>query len=178
MEVRDETTRALVVCESMFGNTRAVADAVADALVPRFDRVDVVDVGAAPSSVDGVSLLVVGAPTHALGMSRPSTRQSAHEQGAAEPGEWGVREWLAGLARPAHEIRAAAFDTRIRKPGVPGSAAKAVSRRLHRLGFDVAPPISFAVAGTDGPLVAGELDRARQWSAALDVPARPMVRPS
>jgi len=36
-----ETTRAVVVCESMFGNTRAIADAVAGTLRRGFDRVDV-----------------------------------------------------------------------------------------------------------------------------------------
>lgn len=178
MEARSEATRAVVVCESMFGNTRAIADAVADSLTTHVDRVEVFDVGTAPSTLDGVALLVVGAPTHALGMSRPATRKSAHEQGADAPPERGVREWLADLARPAHEIRAAVFDTRIRKPLLPGSAAKAVRRRLRRLGFDVGAPVSFGVAGTAGPLVDGELDRARRWAAALDVPARPTARPS
>jgi hypothetical protein len=178
MEARSEDTRAVIVCESMFGNTRAVADAVADALSARVDRVDVFDVSSAPLTLEGVALLVVGAPTHAFGMSRPGTRKAAHDQGADAPAERGVREWLADVARPSQPIRAAVFDTRVRKPLLPGSAAKAVRRRLRRLGFDVGRPLSCAVTGTPGPLVDGELDRARRWAAALDVPARPKVRPS
>jgi len=53
---------ALVVFESMFGNTQAVAGAIAHGLASRM-TVDVVEVGSAPESVgDAVDLLVVGAP--------------------------------------------------------------------------------------------------------------------
>jgi hypothetical protein len=177
METQAPITRAVVVCESMFGNTRAVGEAIARSLEARFDRVDVLDVADAPSRFDDVSLLVVGAPTHAFGMSRPSTRRAAGEQGAgidAAAGR-GVREWLATLDRPAGTVRAAVFDTRVRTPPVPGSAARAVRRGLRRLGFDVVAHVSFAVAGTPGPLADHELDRAAQWAAALDVLARPTV---
>jgi hypothetical protein len=175
MQSTAQTTRAVVVCESMFGNTRAIAEAIAESLVQGFDRVEVFDVADAPSTFEGVCLLVVGAPTHAFGMSRPSTRQAAVDQGAPTGAARGVREWLAAVDRPSTAIRAAVFDTRVRKPLVPGSAAQAVRRRLRRLGFDVFAPVSFGVTGTPGPLVEGELDRARQWAAALDVLARPTV---
>jgi len=165
----------MVVYESMFGNTRAVAEAIADSLARHFDRVDVLEADAAPLTLDGVSLVVVGAPTHAFGMSRPSTRRSAAEQGAAVPPERGVREWLAELHRPAHEIHAAVFDTRIRKPPLPGSAAGAIGRRLRRLGFTVLGRISLGVTGTQGPLGEGELERAERWAAALDVVTRRTV---
>jgi hypothetical protein len=175
MAARPGSTHAVVVCESMFGNTRAVGDAIAEMLAVHFDRVDVFDVADAPLTLDDVSLLVVGAPTHAFGMSRPSTRQAATEQGATMTGDRGIREWLADLPRPSHEVRAAVFDTRIRTPRLPGSAAKAIGRRLRRLGCDVFAPVSFGVSGTSGPLVDGELDRARHWAAAIDVVGRPTV---
>ncbi|HSL25245.1 MAG TPA: flavodoxin domain-containing protein [Acidimicrobiia bacterium] len=71
---------ALVVFESMFGNTEAIAKAVADGLTARM-AVDIVEVGVAPAVLsDDVELLVVGGPTHAFGMSRPGTRQKAAEQ--------------------------------------------------------------------------------------------------
>ena len=59
----------------------------------------------------------------------------------------------------------AAFDTRIDKPKiVTGSAAKGIARRLRRHGYQqVIDPESFLVAGTDGPLLIGEPERARQW---------------
>ncbi len=51
---RDPTRRrALVVYESMFGNTAAVARAIGDGLGTRFDAVEVVDVSAA-ARADGL----------------------------------------------------------------------------------------------------------------------------
>ena len=167
MHDASENPHAVVVFESMFGNTQAIAVAVAESLATEY-RVDVVDVAGAPLVLDDdVSLLVVGAPTHALGMSRLATRRAAQDQGAEAAVERGVREWLAGLERPARAVRAAVFDTRIRKPLMPGSAARAMRRRLRRLGLEVTAPISFGVTGTPGPLVDGELDRARRWATSL-----------
>ena len=69
--------RALVVYESMFGNTEAVARAVADGLAEMHD-VDLREVSQAPTEVIGrVDLIVVGGPTHAFSLSRPATRASA-----------------------------------------------------------------------------------------------------
>jgi len=169
---------ALVVYESMYGNTKQIAEAVAEGLASRL-RVEVVEVGSAPAQVGAeVGLLVVGGPTHAFSMSRTSTRQSAAEQ-ATEPliskGD-GVREWLATLRTSSAGLGSAAFDTRIAKPRLPGSAARGIARRLRRLGVRAAAPAqSFYVTGTQGPLVEGELERARQWgetlAASFPVPA-------
>jgi Flavodoxin len=160
--------RALVVYESMFGNTQAIANAIADGLSDRM-RVEVLEVGAAPATIADVALLVVGGPTHAFGMSRPQTRQDAARQapaGLVSPGS-GLREWLATLQAPAG-IAAATFDTRIRKPRLPGSAARAAEKRLRRLGFRmVAPAASFHVEGTLGPLQEGEQQRARRWGESV-----------
>ncbi|MFL6114535.1 MAG: flavodoxin family protein [Catenulispora sp.] len=63
--------RALVVYESMYGNTRAVAEAVASGLRPAYETEvkPAVDIGAA--DVDRADLLVVGGPTHVHGLPRP-----------------------------------------------------------------------------------------------------------
>jgi hypothetical protein len=161
--------RALVVYESMFGNTQVIADAIADGLAGRM-RVDTVEVGVAPASIgDDVGLLVVGGPTHAFGMSRQGTRQDAAKQakeGLVSTGI-GVREWLAGL-QGSPGMAAATFDTRIRKPRLPGSAARGAEKRLRRLGFRIlAPAASFYVEGTLGPLLEGERERARRWGERL-----------
>jgi hypothetical protein len=61
---------ALVVYESMFGNTQKVAQAIGEGLSTEMD-VDVQEVGVAPDKIgDQVTLLVVGAPTHAFSLSR------------------------------------------------------------------------------------------------------------
>ena len=167
--------RALVVYESMFGSTHLIAEAIAEGLRTEAD-VQVSRVGDAPKMVDDVELLVVGGPTHAWGMSRPSTRKGAplHIQRpdstlALEPGAdvgSGVREWLvtAELAR----IKAAAFDTRIEGPVVlTGRASKGIGRRLSRRGLTlVASPESFLV-DKKSHLLPGELERARAWGARV-----------
>jgi hypothetical protein len=159
--------RALVVVESSFGNTFAIAKAVAEGL-GRFMTVDVCDIGDAPGTIeDSVDLVVIGGPTQAFGMSRPETRlDAARQAGHSTAPKIGVREWLA--SPPAGIHRAAAFDTRIKKVGVPGSAARGIAKRLRKLGATlVADPESFRVVGTPGPLAAGELDRARRWGEQL-----------
>jgi hypothetical protein len=159
---------ALVVCESLFGNTRAVADAIADGLRGAGVPTAVVEVRSAPDTLADVDLLVVGGPTHAFGMTRATTRHSAVEQGApALSAERGVREWLADVRLP-RGLAVAAFDTRVKVRGMPGSAAKGIVRRLRSQGARVVrPPESFWVDGTPGPLTEGEVARARSWAADL-----------
>jgi hypothetical protein len=161
--------RAIVVYESMFGNTAAIAKAVADGLASAMD-VEVADIASAPSEFRDVDLLVVGAPTHAFGLSRPQTRVDAGRRGARADAARndGVREWIALIDRSSIGVTTAAtFDTRIRRPRLPGSAARAARRRLRRIGFRVLPATSFWVTGTAGPLADGELERAHRWGAQL-----------
>jgi flavodoxin len=162
--------RALVVYESIFGNTRLVAEAVADGLSSTMD-VEVVGTAAAPASVDGIELVVVGGPTHAFGMTRQRTRDDARRQGEQSGHEVvstgiGMREWLEEVRSTG--TAAAAFDTRVGKPWMPGSAARGADKGLRSRGFrSVARPESFWVSGTFGPLHEGELERARRWGEQL-----------
>ncbi len=156
-----------VVVESMWGNTRAVGEAVAHGLGP---DVDVVDVAQAPAQVpDGVDLLVIGGPTHAFSMSRASTRKTAVENGAEASHEpRGIREWLDAMP-PSDHLDVATFDTRVPKvKHLPGSAAKSAGKRVrrHHLGRLVASG-SFYVEDMKGPLLEGELERAEAWGADL-----------
>lgn len=166
-------TRVLVVFESMFGDTETVARAVAEGLTEALGGSGTVDLRrAAPGvTLDGVDLLVAGGPTHAFSMTRPATRKSAGEQGAPADlaGGPGLREWIEALAVPAGAVPGfATFDTRIKKRGVPGSAAKSAEKRLRHRGLRVVTPAaSFWVADTAGPLLEGERERARAWGAAL-----------
>src|SRR4051812_12631729 len=86
--------KALIVYESMFGNTKEIARGVADGLGEVFE-VSFAEVTSDPPVVD-VDLLVVGAPTHAFGLSRPRTRQDASRQGLVSPAvvKFGLREYL------------------------------------------------------------------------------------
>jgi len=164
--------RALVVYESIYGNTRAVAEAVAEGLAP-LGEVQLRPVHEADDA--GFDLLVAGGPTHMHGMTSSFSRRAAVKAGeddgvSVEPNagdEQGLRQWLA--KRTGNGRLAAAFDTRIdRSPMLTGMAARSIARRLHRTGFTaLADPESFFVEDSEGPLAEGELERARAWGASL-----------
>lgn len=162
--------RALVVYESMFGNTETIARAVAEGLSSGVE-VDVLEVGEAPSVIaEDVDVLVVGGPTHAFGMSRDRTRADASRRvsGDIVSKQSGIREWLAGLSAPGQDLAGATFDTKVRKPHLPGSAAHGASRQLRHLG--IRSPVTaetFYVMDMTGPLAEGETERARTWGEAL-----------
>lgn len=163
--------RALVIYESMYGNTHRIADAIAEGLGGEVDVLPVHSAGSVPGDVD---FLVVGGPTHMHGLTTAMSRRMAvkaaeEDATAVEPGateEPGLREWLRGL--DGIGVRAAAFDTRgDAKAALTGSAARGIARRLRRHGCEVVDSQSFLVADAEGPLEEGELDRAREWGATL-----------
>ena len=129
--------KALVIYESMYGNTRSI-EAIADGMHEVAD-VQLVAVAEAPDAlIDNPDLVVLGGPTHAHGMSRPSTRQAAvadaHKHGrdlTVEPSAQGpgARELLESIG--TFDAAAAAFDTRLRGPvgslAAPQGASLAIS---------------------------------------------------
>ena len=167
--------RAVVVYESMYGNTHLIADAIAAGLRTAFD-VRVLPVShARPEVIADADLIVVGGPTHIHGMTRARTRKAAVQAAnkpvgglKVEPDALGpgLREWFGWLGR--YPVRAAAFDTRVHGPAaLTGRAAKGVNRLLREHGFDVvAEPKSFLVTRRDR-LEPQEQDRARDWAAKL-----------
>ena len=162
--------KALVVYESMWGNTKQVAEAIADGLQESME-VAVVEVNRAPTEPEpDVGLIVAGGPTHAFSMSRTNTRADAVNRGA-DPGAagLGLREWLDRLPTGHHSQRVATFDTRVDKVRhLPGSAAKAAAKVAHRHGFPRAEHVeSFYVDDMEGPLLSGELERAVAWGRQI-----------
>jgi flavodoxin len=165
--------KALVVYESMYGNTRAIAEAIAEGLGGSPVRA-VHEAGHAPEQRD---LLVVGGPTHMHGLATALSRRLAaeaareDEHAALEPGatsEVGLRAWLRDL-EPCEGVRCAAFDTRLdRSAAMTGTAARGIARRLGRRGYEVIATESFLVQDAEGPLEEGELERARAWGEQLD----------
>jgi hypothetical protein len=171
--------RAVVVYESMFGNTHAVADAIGKGLgqgLESADNVVVVPVvGAGRERLGDADLLVVGGPTHFHGMSRSRTRKWAGataqkpkndlvlDRDAQGPG---VSDWLTSLGHGHTKV--AAFDTRFKGPAVlRGRASKLISRKLRRHGFEeVATPESFFVT-LQNQLEPGEEARAQEWGNRL-----------
>lgn len=160
--------KALVVYESMYGNTAAIGEAIAASL-----RTQGLEVASGPISkippaeADQVDLLVAGGPTHVHGMSSSQSRKTAVEDEENEYPEPtaspGLRDWLKEISSGDGRI-AAAFDTRIDKAMfLTGSAAKGIARRLQGRGFRlVLGPECFLVT-TQNHLVDGEMDHATAW---------------
>jgi menaquinone-dependent protoporphyrinogen IX oxidase len=174
------SVRALVVYETMYGNTREIADCIADGLRTDYEVTVVPVADATAELVAGADLLVAGAPTHMHGLSTIVTRQMAARAAAKDGSELrldpdadgpGLPEWLNGLGR--RDGLAAAFDTRISSVSViTGRASRAVARLLKRHGYRlVAAPESFLVSW-ETRLLDGEADRARRWGMTLGAAGR------
>jgi hypothetical protein len=162
-----------VVYESMFGNTRRIAQAITAGMG---DRVDVVVSPVADAAVLPLSdVLVIGAPTHAHSLSRPESRAEGARWAARsgsrltlddEQHSSGIRELLD--TDIAARLGYVAFDTRVDMPKIfTGSAATAIAKRLRKKGLsELAPSQSFLV-DRDSRLIADELERARLWGTEL-----------
>ncbi len=162
--------RATVVYESMYGNTREIAQRVADGL-RRHMEVEVFEVGEAPQELGGIDLLVVGAPTHAFGLGRAKARADLAEKEEIISGGVGVREWLEGVTVGSRSTAAAALTTIVDKPQWVrrlGTAGRVLDRRLEGLGLRLlCPAAGFEVAGMKGPLISGGAERAEAWGEEL-----------
>ena len=151
--------KALVVYDSVFGNTEKIAQEIGAALGAPDDAkvVKVPDVSA--DALTGVDLLVLGSPTRAF---------------KATPA---AMTWVKALpAGKLSGVKVAAFDTRIAvadtKSGflkfmvsIFGYAAKPILNALKNKGGQaVAEPGGFIVMDSEGPLKEGELERAAVWA--------------
>lgn len=157
---------AVVVYESYWGNTKQVAEAVAEGIG---EDVPALTTDATTHDVlADVDLIVAGAPMHGFSLPREQGRQTLpDDKKAPRPADVShatLRSWLKTL--PKGRGRGAGFDTRFRRS--PGSAAKRIRKELGKAGYaPVGDDGEFLIEGTYGPLKDGELDRAREWGAAL-----------
>ncbi len=155
--------KAMVAYDSMFGNTRKIAEAIGEALGPQED-VEIVQVGEVkPEQLAGLTLLIVGSPTQRFSPTGATTR------------------FLKGIPKNGLEgVKVAAFDTRFPESQIEririlaffvrifGYAAKPIADRLEGRGGELAvPPEGFYVSDTKGPLLDGELERAADWAKQI-----------
>jgi hypothetical protein len=163
--------RALIVVESMYGNTERIAHSIAEGLAPFATATVIAPSDLTDDRLRDTDLLVLGGPTHAWGMSKEGTRRTALQDAGRLPEQAtapGLRDVIVSL-HEHHGMLAAAFCTRLRPPRIfTGSAARAIGRKIKQKGFElVAPPEDFLVTGQRGPLVDGELERAVSFGAAI-----------
>lgn len=158
---------AIVVYESLWGNTAAIAHAIAEGLGPDARALSTDE--ATAELVAGADLIVAGAPVIAFSLPTDRMRESIRAKPGHEPtppdlAHPSMRAWLAALP-PGHG-RAAAFETRVWWS--PGGATGDILKGLEAAGYQrIGKVKKFIVEGKSGPLREGELGHARTWGAEL-----------
>lgn len=157
--------KAVVIYESAWGNTAAIARAIAEGIGD--GAVALRPKEATPERLAGVDLIVGGAPLLGFSLPTEQMRESLRNQPSGPPADLSggsMRAWLAAL--PAGTGRGAGFETRIWWS--PGSAAKAIAKGLEAAGYATDGAVEkFIVTDRFGPLKDGELERAKAWGAKL-----------
>ncbi|MDJ0696707.1 flavodoxin family protein [Mastigocoleus sp. MO_188.B34] len=141
---------ALVVYYSEFGNTKQVADAIAQTCRASGSVREISADKLEASDVNNVDLLVFGTPTHMA--NQPKALSLVLE------------DLPKGILKG---VRVAAFDTSFNMNWFVNlfTAAKPLNRKLRQLGGkQIVPPKSFFVADKQGPLCKGEIERAKNWA--------------
>jgi flavodoxin len=145
--------KTIVIYYSLFGNTRQVADAMAEALSANSSvkAVSIQEISA--DDLDGLDLVIMGCPTHV----------------ATIPKE--MRPLLEALPRRCFKgTYAAVFDTSNKMSPLlkPFTAAKRLRGKMRSLGGRLlAKPETFHVIGREGPMYDGEIVRADEWAAGI-----------
>ena len=161
---------AIVVYESLWGNTAAVARAIAEGIGGGTEALSTAE--ATPERLADAELVVAGSPI--LGFKMPSEAMRASVGSnlpanvpAPDLSHPSMRSWLEAL--PAASGRFATFETRVKGPW--GNAVKEIAKLLSASGRTpvdgATPSMAFIVTGKYGPLREGELDRARAWGSEL-----------
>ena len=143
----------LVVYFSKYGNTRSVAEAIAETLASGSIGRTISSDQLTVDDLNELDLVVMGSPTHRMNL--PEAVRPVFE---AQP-----RRILRGTS-------IAAFDTSYKMSAwlARFTAAKKLDRKLRKLGGKrLVPPETFFVIGREGPLYDGEIERVREWAAAL-----------
>ncbi len=155
--------KALVVYDSVYGNTEQIAQAIGDGLGTEGDVQVLRASDVKPEQLEGLDLLVVGSATQRF-TSLPATSR-----------------FLKGIPRDSLDgIKVAAFDTRFTVSNIEkvrvlafivrifGYAAEPILSKLEKKGGEPAvPPEGFFVGDTEGPLEEGELERATGWAKEI-----------
>ena len=167
--------KAVVVYESHWGNTAAIARAIAEGLGPETPLLTTDE--ASGSALVDADLIVAGAPVIAFRLATDSMRERIAKDGQDAPSKpelthESMRDWLERM--PAGKGLGAAFETRVHWS--PGGATGTIERGLRTAGYRrVAKGRKFFVTGTYGPLRDGELEAARAWGTELARSVQAMV---
>ena len=142
--------KALVVYDSVYGNTKLVAEEVASELGKGVRALSVAEVK--EKDLAGLDLLVVGCPNTILGWM-PSEKTSAFLSNI-KPGQ------LKGM-------KVAAFDTHVRILHFHNAGRKIAAALQSAGGSLVGEPAGFIMEDMKGPLACDALNKAKDWASTL-----------
>ncbi len=145
--------KTIVIYDSVYGNTEAIARAIGDALglETKVFKINEIDL----SQISSGDLLFIGSPTQG---GRPTKAMQDFLNKITE-------ESLKG-------VQIAAFDTRLssKMVGLFGYADGKIADNLKKKGGIIkGKPEGFLVKGTKGPLLDGETERAVRWAKDIAV---------
>ena len=135
-----------VIFDSNFGNTKKIAETIANELATKAVSVSDFD----KKELEDISLLIVGSPINAW---RPTEK---------------INRFLDRISKNKLEgVKAASFDTRV-KIFFHGDAAKKIAKKLEKAGAKIIiEPEAFFVKGKEGPLLKGEIEKAKEWAKKI-----------
>jgi len=143
--------KAIVIYDSKFGNTEKIAKALSEGMKKEGLEVDCVKIDNVDlNKLAEYDILAFGAPTQALGISKP------------------MKEFLKKLENVNLQGKKAfAFDTKL-KSRFAGSAAKGIEKQLKKLNMTIIKPYASAIVkGAEGPLEEGAEEKFTQIGSEI-----------
>lgn len=145
--------KVLVVYESMFGNTKQVAETIAENLnnIEKIETVIKTAKEVDPTEVLDYDLIIIGSPNHMGGPTR------------------GIKKFIDKLEKIGlKEKKGATFDTYVRKN--INKAVRKMERRINEKvsGLElITPGLSIKVGGVRGPVLEEELPKCKEFAKLI-----------
>ena len=135
--------KSVVLYDSQFGNTKTISDSIAKELGSKAIHID----KAKNKDIETADLVVVGSPIQAW---NPTAK---------------MKKYLSSLPKELISgKKVATFDTRVAML-ISGTASDKMAKSLvKRGGRLIIDPEKFIVGGKEGPLVKGEIEKAKKWA--------------
>ena len=141
------TMTPIVIYDSLYGNTRKVAEAIALGLGNIKYALNIKDVSL--RNLYQAELLVIGSPVH---KRSPSIK---------------TLQLLQSLGKRTLRSEVSAFDTKYDRFFAGNATGKIVSKLKRAGGHVLSGPRHFIVSGKEGPLLEDQLERAIEWGKQL-----------
>ena len=154
--------QALVIYDSVFGNTEKIAQSIAAGLRSTHETQCLQAGSVSIAQILSADIIVIGSPTRSF---------------RATPATHSLLEGIPSAALKGKKV--AAFDTRLLMSGVKGLLLRKIidkggyaapiiaSALVKESGTLALPAEGFFVKGEEGPLADGELERALEWGKRL-----------